>query len=166
MTVIVIMALLSAAAAFTLAGPIRTQRRAEAVGLIRQVDSSARRAAHNRFEPVAIEIDLEDGRLSRREGGRDGIFSFAASLPPGIRIDQVRAGHRAWSDGTAVITCSSAGMSPTYAVHLVGEHWGQWFLFAGLTGQMTQVRDADALDAILGSASAGAARSADRDDAD
>ena len=166
MAVIVIMALLSAAAALTLSGPIRTQRQAEGVGLIRQLDSSARQAARSRLQRVAIEINLENGRLLRREGGRQAQISFEASLPPGIRIDEVRAAHQAWSDGRAVMTCSPAGMSPTYAVHLSGGDWQQWLLFAGLSGQMTQVRNAEALDAIFGSGGAAQAPSADRDDAD
>jgi prepilin-type N-terminal cleavage/methylation domain-containing protein len=156
MAVVIIMALLATAAALSFARPMRVARARDAVDQVRSLDASARQFARRFGRPIEIVFDLSNGTIARRE--RD-VIAFQTSLPRGCQIDEVRAGAQSFSLGEASIQCAASGMSRTYAVHLLGPELDQWLIFAGLSGQVTQVNDVSQLDEILPQANS-------RDDAD
>jgi len=146
MAVVIIMALLATAAALSFARPMRVARGRDAVDQVRSLDASARQFARRFGRPIEIVFDLSNGTLARRE--RDEI-AFQTSLSHGCRIDEVRASGQSFSLGEASIECAGSGMSRTYAVHLVGPELDQWLVFAGLSGQVTQVNDVSQVEDIL-----------------
>lgn len=166
--VAVLMALLAGGVAMTFAGPVRRMRAGDAVDRMRSFDATARLAARRSGRPAEWVLDLRAGTLERREGRAAGGTSdppeavYPASLPGGFRIDRVRAiasageagrgGPADVSSGLATLTCSPDGLTRTYAVRLVGPGLDRWLVFAGLTGQLTQVDDEAAVDAIFESA--------------
>jgi prepilin-type N-terminal cleavage/methylation domain-containing protein len=151
MAVVVIMALLTSAAAFSFSDALRAARFSEAQQLIRGLDASARLSARGSGAEVAIVFDLDEGKLSRREKGRDGPASYEAWLPASYKIDRVRVGNQISSEGEVAIVVSASGIGRTYAVRLAGPGSQRWLLFAGLTGQITQVEveNESQLDAIF-----------------
>ena len=144
--VIVILALLSTAAAMSFSRPLQATRARDAVNQICALDASARQAARRFGKPVQIIFDLADHTIQRRE--RDAI-TFSSALPAGGKIDEIRTSARRESLGEVFIDCSASGMSRTYAVHVVGPQLDRWVLFAGLTGQITQITDVAELDSIF-----------------
>jgi prepilin-type N-terminal cleavage/methylation domain-containing protein len=156
MAVVIIMALLATAAALSFARPMRVARARDAVDQVRSLDASARQFARRVGRPIEIVFDLSNGTLARRDHDE---IAFQSSLPRGCRIEEVRSAGQSFSLGEASIQCAPSGMSRTYAVHLLGPELDRWLLFAGLTGQVTQVNDVSQLDDILPQASS-------RDDAD
>jgi len=156
MAVIVIMGLLAGAAALTFARPLAASRARNVEDQIRSLDSSARQFARRFGRDVEIVFDLSNQTIVRRER-EESVFS--AKLPAGCRIESIRAGGRDESIGEVSIPVSEGGLSRSYAVHLIGQHLDHWLVFAGLSGQVTQVNDVATLDQILPTTTS-------RDDAD
>jgi len=146
MAVIVIIGLLSTGAVMTFSRPLAASRAQEALGQVRALDSSARQFARRFNRPLEIVFDLSNQTVARRE--RDRVV-FQASLPRGCRIEEVRFATRSESIGEVSVECSGAGLSKSYAVHLVGSQLDQWLVFAGLSGQVSQLQDASQLDNIF-----------------
>jgi prepilin-type N-terminal cleavage/methylation domain-containing protein len=156
MAVIIIIALLSTAAALSFSHTLAAARAREAFGQVQSLDASARQFARRWGRTIQIVLDLSNRTLARRERN---VNTFVTSLPSGCRIDEVRMSSRRESVGEVSIECSANGLSRTYAVHVVGPQLDQWLVFAGLSGQVTKVNDVSQLDAIFPQAAA-------RDDAD
>src|SRR5262245_47148217 len=146
MTVVIIMALLATAAALSFTRPLAAARARDAEDQVRALDASARQFARRFGRPVEIILDLANSTLARRE--RDMIV-FQTKLPHGCRIDEVRFSGRSETLGEVAVECSGAGLSRSYAAHLVGPQLDLWLIFAGLSGQVTQVSDVSQVDAIL-----------------
>jgi prepilin-type N-terminal cleavage/methylation domain-containing protein len=156
MAVVIIMGMLTTAAALTFARPLAAARARNADQQLRSLDSSARQYARRFGKPVEIVFDFSAQTVFRRE--RDEAV-FAVRLPGGCRIEQIRTTGRGESLGEISIPISASAMSRSYAVHLIGQDLDHWLVFAGLSGQVTQVNDVATLDQILPTV-------ASRDDAD
>jgi len=149
MFAVLLMALLTAAAAFSFSGPIRAARSQDAIQQIRTFDESARLLARNSGRPVRVVFDLTANTISRREGQAFENVAALSALPSGYQLDRVRVEGRDYSDPEAVIDYSPLGLSRSYAVHVVGPGLDRWALVAGTTGQVTQWSDESAIDSIL-----------------
>ena len=152
MAVMLILALLSTAAAWSFAQPLARARTAEAVELITSFDASSRLGARRFGRGVDMVFDLTAGTLERREGERT---VYRGTLPRGFSIEQVRTADQVRDAGEITIPCSRLALTSSYAVKLVGPHGVErWIVFAGLSGQVTAARDETDVDALLNFATA------------
>jgi len=158
---IVIIALISGALVYGFRKPLDQARITDAVEQFRQVDATARQQARATNRPTAVVFDLTGQTVARREG-RSPDPAYRTAIPAPLRIDQVRTAAKRYDFGEIAIPCSPAGASETYAVKLVttdspaGEvdsPFPRWLVVAGLTGQVTQVRDEQDVTNILSHAS-------------
>ncbi len=82
---------------------------------------------------------------------------ITARLPQEFRIDAVITRSGRSSTGDVDIRFAPGGVSPTYAIHVVGpvgrtsrqSPIGRWMMFSGLTGGVTEVND-ETIDALFG----------------
>ncbi len=176
MVAVVLLGLLAAAVAWSLAGDARDVARGGAFGQIAHADRMTRLAAQCRGRPCLLSFDLDAHRIQRWMVGERGRREAAhpLAIPPEVRIDRVeiaRAGPgsgrgRGWpavSAGKAEIPFSARGRSVTYAVRLAPRRaTGRgapaerndtgWIVVSGLTGQATLIehdRDIDKLFSLL-----------------
>src|SRR5215208_2650090 len=118
MVVIVIMALLTSAAALSFTGPLRAAQAQDGIEQIRAFDASSRVYARRFGKDITLVFDISRGTLLRREGVRFEPL-YQAHLPHGCSIERVRSGDRIADSGEIAILCSPLGLSRSYAVHLV-----------------------------------------------
>jgi prepilin-type N-terminal cleavage/methylation domain-containing protein len=138
---ILLLGIISTAAALTFRSSLQSASATNAIDQIKYLDSTSRQRATRFNQPVEIIFDLTNSTLSRREGSKRNDESFTASLPRGYSIDQVNIAGNSIFNGQASIPCSPAGLTPSYALHLIGPNFDQWLLFAGLSGQLTVIND-------------------------
>ena len=129
---------------------------------MREFDRMSRQAAQRFGREVEMSFDLSRQILVRRDV-RDQ-ENYRVAMPPGCRIDQIDLpGSRRRDAGEIAIRCSANGWTSSYGVHLLGPGLDQWLLVAGLSGDVTEVKDESQLQSMLAPLSA--ARGA-RDDTD
>jgi prepilin-type N-terminal cleavage/methylation domain-containing protein len=149
LAVIFLLGIISTAAAHTFRSSLQSASTTDAIEQIKYLDSTARHRAQRFNQPVEIIFDLTNSTLSRREASKRNDESFTTSLPSGFSIDQINiAGHSTFN-GEASLNCSPTGLTPSYAIHLIGPNFDQWLLFAGLSGQMTLIQDEATVQDIL-----------------
>jgi prepilin-type N-terminal cleavage/methylation domain-containing protein len=156
MAVVLILALLAGAAAWSFARPLTRARTSEAIDLITSFDASSRLAARRFGRGVDMQFELSDQALIRREGGQ---VTYRVNLPPGFAIEQIRTAGRVRDAGEVTVECSRMALSPSYALKLIGPGGlERWLVVAGLSGQVTAARDDADVDAILNLSAAPIAR--------
>jgi prepilin-type N-terminal cleavage/methylation domain-containing protein len=158
---IVLMGIISTAAALTFRSSLQSAATTNAIDQIKYLDSTSRQRAIRFNQPVALIFDLANSTLSRREGSKRNDESFTAALPREFSIDQVNIAGNSTFNGAASINCSPTGLTPSYAIHLIGPNFDQWLLFAGLSGQMTVINNEETVLDILAATRQAARRDAD-----
>jgi prepilin-type N-terminal cleavage/methylation domain-containing protein len=161
---VLLLAVLTSAAALSFSQPIRNARQQDAIAQLASLDATARQAAVSSGRIVSLVFDLSTGEIQRRDGGSRAP-RFQSSLPAGFRVDRLRIGRHASSSGAMTVDFSSLGVSRTYAVHVQGPATDRWLLLSGLAGQMTIAPDDSKLEAIFADF-APAESASSRDDAD
>ena len=150
--VLAIMALLSAAATVMLSGSRHAADMHDAIEQFQQADISVRTLSKNADRPVTLVISLPNGRMARTN--QDAMDTLG-SLPSDVKIERVRKGSSTIDYGSAAIAFNAGGRSDSYAIKLVNSaRQRQWIIFAGLTGQMSEVND-DEIDQIFEQISTG-----------
>ena len=149
LAVIVLLGIISTAAALTFRSSIQSASSTDAINQLKYLDSTARQRAQRFNQPVELIFDLTNATISRREGSKRNDESFTASLPRGFSIDQINIAGNSIFNGEARVQCSPTALTPSYAVHLIGPNFDQWLLFAGLSGQMTLIKDEATIQDIL-----------------
>jgi type II secretory pathway pseudopilin PulG len=139
MLAVLLMALLTAGVALSFSQPLKASRSADAVELVRSFDVFGRQTATASNKNVRLVFDLANGTLILRDGPDLHELRSHVYLPPGCRVDSVRIGDQLVSAGEAVVDVSPNGWSRSYALHLQSPGADRWLVFAGLTGQMTEV---------------------------
>ena len=139
MLAVLLLALLAAAAVLNFSGALKSARRADALELVRSFDATCRQAANVSGRNVRLVFDLSSDTLFLRDGADLQNLRSHISLPPGCRIDAVQIAGHLVSAGQAMIDISPHGWSRSYALHLDGAGTDRWLVFAGLSGQMSQV---------------------------
>ena len=146
---VVLLGIISTAAALTFRSSLQSASTTDAIEQIKYLDSSARQRAKRFNQPVELIFDVTNSSLSRREGSKRNDESFHASLPRGFSIDQINIAGQSTFNGEISLTCSPTGLTPSYALHLIGPNFDQWLLFAGLSGQMTVIKNEETVQDIL-----------------
>jgi prepilin-type N-terminal cleavage/methylation domain-containing protein len=105
---------------------------------IQDLDSFARQHALRHRSPVRLTISERDRKLTLTDEEGEVIPSLTCPIPRGLAIDEVRIGESSQTSDPSVITYSSIGTSPTYAIRfLENTERHYWLLFTGQTGQAT-----------------------------
>ena len=148
MIAILLMAVLSSGVALSFNRTLRRARATDTIEQLRSFDATSRLYAHRYGRTERNVFDIAANTLARREGNKDA--SYQVSCPSGYWVEEIRVGGQSFHDpDLAAIDISALGLSPSYAVRLRGPGLDQWLLFAGLTGDMTQVSDEATLLSLL-----------------
>ena len=158
---VVLLGIISTAAAFAFRSSLQRASSTDAITQIKYLDSTSRQRAQRFNQPVDLIFDLTNSTLYRRDGSKRNDESLSASLPRGFAIDQINIAGQSTFNGEISLACSSAGLTPSYALHLIGPNFNQWLLFAGLSGQLTLINDESTVQDILAAAPQSARRNAD-----
>jgi prepilin-type N-terminal cleavage/methylation domain-containing protein len=165
--VLVLTALLTTAVAVALTSPARAARARDAAERIDSFDRLVREHAKRAGAAQAIVFDLNRGTVRRGETeSEDGIREPGSilQLPGQFRVERLLLPGGPVLSGEVRVPVSPRGQTPSYAVLLVErKQKPHWLVFAGLTGQMTEARDATEVEQLF--AALGGAGSAQRDDA-
>jgi len=164
LAVIALLGLLAGATAWSLAGTAQRASVDEMVGRIAHADRMARFAAQRLGQPTVLVIDLDKQRLVRRVTLPDGTIESAPALgiPAELRLDRLvmpgepgsaevntRRPGRHFDRGEVTINFSAQGRSVSYGLRLADDEGSRWLVFAGLTGQMTEINDEDEMDNLF-----------------
>jgi len=161
LVVIVLLGIISTAAALTFRSSLQSAAATDAIEQINYLDSTSRQRSQRFNQSVDLIFDLTNSTLSRREGSKRNDESFIAALPRGFSIEQINIAGQSTFNGEASLTCSPTGLTPSYALHLIGPNFDQWLLFAGLSGQMTVINNEEIVQDILAPTRIGARRNPD-----
>ena len=140
MAVVTLLGLTAGAVAWKFTENVRASGRDTAINRVIRADRMARLAARHLGRPCSLQLDMARQRLSRltpSERGAAAEESHPIALS-GCRLDRVVAGE-AVSVGTAAISYSTAGHSPSYAVRLTFRQGSVWLVFCGMTGQAIRI---------------------------
>ena len=146
MMAVLLMALLTGAAALSFSEPLRSARSKDAVELVRFFDETSRQAARRFGKPVRLTFDLSTGKIARWVGEQR---QYEATLPHSCRIRQVRTAAQRVAEGEMEIDCSARGVTRTYGVHLSGSRFDTWLLVSGFSGEVSLIKNEAQLDAIF-----------------
>jgi len=144
MLAVLLLAMLTSAAALTFSKPIAIARAGDAIEQLRSFDSTARRAAVAGGQTVRILFQVSTGNIQRRDGADLSNIRYSSALPAGCRFDQIRIGAELLSSGEIPLDISAQGLSRSYALHVISPQTNQWIVFAGMTGEIKQVPDENA----------------------
>ncbi len=153
--VIVLLGLVTGAAAWVLTDNARHSTRGKVVEEIAHADRMTRFTAECLGRRCVLRLDLDRQRIRRLiddEHGRQVLHGL--KVPDGYRISRVVLG-RAFASGRNTdrwrrrridmgevdIPFSAGGRSMSYALRLDSDDGRVWLIFAGLTGQVTQLHD-------------------------
>lgn len=141
MLAVMLMALLAGAVAMGFSQPLKSSRTVDAIEVVRSFDNMARQSAVASGSNARLVFDVAQNSLMLRDGAELTQLRSRISLPQGCRIDAVRIDEHLVSSSEAILDISPHGWSKTYAVHLLCPGSDRWLVFAGMTGQMTQVQN-------------------------
>lgn len=177
MAVVLLIGLLAGAVAWSMVGTVQDATRQEVLEKLAHADANARMSAR-RLGPSALQLDLDTQQLwvvtpdlETNEPRRGHVIQLA----PNYRIAEVNwLGTSARvqgqdgayedvrrDDGLVELAMSSAGLSRTYVLKIVGpgvdpdepsQQVGEvpsWLLVSGLTGQVTIHEDPETIDKLL-----------------
>ncbi len=149
MVVIVLVTLLSGLVVMQLGGLVRGGRMQDAVQRWQMFDHTTRRQAALQGQTFWLVRDHASTSTQRISPNDPTTDAPSLTMPRGYAVDAV------WKDGVwhrsgqTVLTYSSRGFSPDYAVSITGPNeQAQLWLCLGLTGQWVQFEDLDDLEEL------------------
>ena len=153
LAVMVLLGLAAGVVAVNIRGPMRRASLEEVVGRIVDFDGQTRAIARRQGRPLRLRVDLYAGRLARTDAESGEELGAPAVVPGGWRIEKLRVRDEQIGSGTATLSGSRRGLSPSYALLLVGPHGERrWLLCAGLSGHFTQCESYEEIENILAEA--------------
>ena len=147
MVAVLILALVSTAAALSFSHPLDVARLDDACRDVQQFDAATRELARSTGKPVRMTFDLS-GDLVRRQGGRAADAEARFALPTAIQLTEVRVEGEAFATGAVQVDASPLGWTRSYAVRFTARSGERWLLISGVSGQATRLNDVRELDAI------------------
>ena len=117
-------------------------------------DSLTRRHAREHDRPLRLVVDLGRSELRRISG--DGTEPAGTPLELGgdCTIERLLIRDKDISGGSASITCSRRGLTPSYAILVGGRTGKQWLLVCGLTGDILETDDEEEIREVLAATAA------------
>jgi prepilin-type N-terminal cleavage/methylation domain-containing protein len=141
MLAVVLLALLTGAAALSFVKPVHAARTREAIELVKRADAMAREEAQRSGHPVRLQFDVSNSTIRREDS--------ALHLWQGCTLREIRTSETSIVDGEFALEVSSLGLSHSYALHLQGPDVDQWLIFAGLSGEMTTTNNESQVEQLL-----------------
>ena len=145
MLAVVLLALLTGAAALSFARPIHNARARQAIDTVERCDEMTREQARRFGKAATLGFDLHHQTIRR-----DSVPNV--SLPSGFTIHEIRSAGHSIEAGEFSLDVSALGLSRSYALHLVGPELDRWMLVAGLSGEVTWTTNETQVEQFLGSA--------------
>lgn len=152
--VLLLAGLLASMVALSLAGPAQVMRLEDALDRIAQCDRRARLYARRFGRPLQLTFRLDSGEISATsssldESADDARFTqdqteltLRTDLPDRFHLVRLLVADQKIEAGQVSLPCSSNGQTPSYALGLTSPRDAQqWVVVAGLTGQVTRVKD-------------------------
>lgn len=150
LVVVVILAFLAAVVATRWSGVHHVAVAESTRGKLQFADQHLRQFARSRHRPCLLTFDLEKSQVGKQRSVEESDGPQWESLGTGVRIDAMRVGIEKPSGRRAEISVDVNGQTPTYGLHLVGPGKREtWLLFAGVSGQMTELKDQRAWNAAF-----------------
>ena len=113
-------------------------------------DQHLRQFARSRHRPCLLAFDLEKSQVGKQRSLDEHDGPQWESLGTGVRIDAMRVGADKPTVRQVKISVDVNGQTPTYGLHLIGPGKREtWLLFAGVSGQMTELKDQRAWNAAF-----------------
>jgi prepilin-type N-terminal cleavage/methylation domain-containing protein len=150
LVVVVVLALLAAVVATRWSGVHHGAVAESMRSKLQFVDQHLRQFARSRHRTCLLTFDLEKSQVGK-ERSLDGHDAPQwESLGTGVRIDAMRVGVDKPTGRQVEISVDVNGQTPTYGLHLIGPGKREtWLLFAGVSGQMTELKDQRAWNAAF-----------------
>lgn len=150
LVVVVILAFLAAVVATRWSGVHHVAVAESTRGKLQFADQHLRQFARSRHRPCLLLFDLEKSQIGKQRSIEESDGPQWESLGTGVRIDAMRVGIEKPSGRRAEISVDVNGQTPTYGLHLIGPGKHEtWLLFAGVSGQMTELKDQRAWNAAF-----------------
>jgi prepilin-type N-terminal cleavage/methylation domain-containing protein len=147
--VLLIMAIIVSAVVLQLSGPMHNAQMRDVIARVVRFDSLTRTYAGNNDLSVRMEVDLNAGEIRRMARDSTDQLGRRLVLPSGFRITRLVLGNQEVEAGSVSMSCSQAGLTPSYALEIGGPGGRRrWLVFAGLTGQMTEIEDDKGIEEI------------------
>ena len=153
--VLVIIGLMTSAVIISLKRPYQRIRLADTIEKVEQLQRMSRQLAVRQSEPMLIEFDFDRQVISRsweRDADSENAKEHSSAritLSSGIRMSQLRIADQQMSSGTAVVEINQNGVSNSFAMKLQSNHESVWLLFAGGSGQLTQLKNTEEVDHVF-----------------
>ena len=144
--------LLGAVATVWLSGPRDSADLDAAAGRIATCDRLVRDEARARGSSVQLAFDPDGTVTEQLENGADENPERPHVLyrsMSGVRLARMILAPDPEASGRPRITVSPAGISRSYAVEFTTRRQSRWLVIAGLTGNVTEVRDEQQVSTIL-----------------
>lgn len=140
--VLVILAIAAAAVVLRLEGPMRRAQMRDVIGMIAQFDHLTRVHAREHDRPLRLVVDLNGGELGRTDEHGNQAVGAPLRLSSDYTIARLMIREEEISAGTAAVSCSRRGLTPSYAMLLEGKGGRrQWIVLAGLTGTLVKIEN-------------------------
>jgi prepilin-type N-terminal cleavage/methylation domain-containing protein len=150
--VVLIMAIAAAAVTLNVRKYLGGARMDDATGAIAEFDRTTRTAAIAQNRPLRLVIGLTDGKIARADQAGHPLPGSGFALPGTVHISRLLLRGRDMREGETAISCSRAGLTPTYAMELDDGGRRQWLIVAGMTGQVVKVDSENDAKEILAAA--------------
>ena len=149
LVVLVILGLLAAAVRFKLWGPLQEATLQDVAGQLESFDHLSRLHAQHAGGAVAMVFGVDGNQIYRQEG-EERTITQQVHLPHGWRVSQFWSAGQMDSSGEQTIDCSTDGLSATDVLQVQGPlNQQEWLGFAGLSGEVTRIRDETAAQKLL-----------------
>ena len=150
MAVVMLLGLLAAATAWSLAEDVRRTTGENVIAQIAHADHLARLAAMQFGQSTTLRFDLDTHTIHRIDTTQS-TRTHTLNIPPPHRIERMfiqtandKTPETTLSrreSGIIEIPYSPDGRSTTYAINLTSLDESKWMLIAGLTGRLTELTD-------------------------
>lgn len=146
MVVLLIAALLATAVMASLFGVRQRIQAQNAIEEVELFDRLTRLETQKLGQSEQIVIDLGRNELSRVDRATQQVRGTPYTLPASVKIDRALVGNQRADFGQITLICNEHGLTPSYALHLLGpKNESRWLVFAGLSGQGVVVANDDQL---------------------
>jgi prepilin-type N-terminal cleavage/methylation domain-containing protein len=150
LVVVVILGLMTATVATRISGTLGPAALGQAVSQWDFTDQQLRLRARRSGKPLAMHLEIGTNRVECEFDGDDNSRSTVRSLGRGVRLNKIISGTREVTNGRAIICYTDRGTTESFAIELAGQRNARrWILFAGLTGQSTELPNESAACELL-----------------
>lgn len=147
--VVVIVALISAAVAVQWSGVHHKAVRSSAVARLESLDQHLRSFARTNRTGCQLSVEIGSSKIRKSYHERRGTNPSPESLGRGIRIARIESTVDISTAKQVLIPFWPDGSSASYGIELTGPGSSkQWLVFAGISGQLTQLETEGDFDAL------------------